>query len=166
MKNSESNRFPSLDTMDEDALERQIGLLLDGRLDEATAESLRAAIAASPRARGIHDSLSRMLRALRTAPLAPHPSRDLLGKTLDRVVAARSAQDREARVLPWIRGVAIAATLVIGMNAFMFRSVSADSDVAAVPTVEDRLRPQPEADRAAPESISNYLAWYFLRRGR
>lgn len=166
MKNSESNRFPSLDTMDEDALERQIGLLLDGRLDEATAESLRTAIAASPRAREVHDSLAQMLRALRTAPLAPHPSRDLLGKTFDRVAAARSAQEREARVLPWIRGVAIAAALVIGANTFMFRSVSADSDVTAVPTVEDHLRPQPEADRSAPDSISDYLAWYFLRRER
>ena len=163
MKIPDSSRIPPIDSMDDDELERRIGLLLDGRLDAGDEARFAAAIEASPRAKRIHGSLFALRRALRTAPISPPPSADLLNRTLERVAAACSMQSREVRVLPWIRGVAIAAAFVIAANAWMFRSVRADSETTAVPTVEDRLRPQPDAE---PDSLTDYLAWYFLRRER
>jgi anti-sigma factor RsiW len=163
MKSPEFDPLPPIETMDDDELERRIGLLLDGRFDARVEERFRGAIEASPRAKRIHASLTALRRALRTAPVAPAPSPNLLHRTLERVAAARLAQEREARVLPWIRGVALAAAVVIAANAWMFRSVRADSEASAVPTVEDRLRSDRQTE---PNSLTDYLAWYFLRRDR
>jgi anti-sigma factor RsiW len=163
MTHNNSTTNENLDAMNDDELERKIGLLLDGRLDAASAANLRKQIEMSPRSRRTLDDLRGMQRAIASVPVPP-PSRELLGRTLERVAGARVAREREILVLPWIRGVAVAAALVIGTNAFMFGTVAADSDTDSIPTVEDRFQNVGGAEKR--DSITDYLAWYFLGRGR
>ncbi len=149
---------------DQDEIDRWIGLELDGRLGEPERRELDLLLKQSGEARRTLASYSTTRDTIRTLKV-PVPSHELLAKTLQRVEAARGLKHREGVVLPWIRGIAIAAALLLAANTAMFKTIHGDDQKDKLITVEDEIRAA-GGKAQQPDSLVDYLAWYFLRRGR